>query len=91
MFLALVEQPKPENRLDAIKSRTSKGAWVAQSVKRLPAAQVTVLKSVSSGPTSGSVLTAWSLEPVSDSASPSLSASPPLTLCLSLYLSLKNK
>ncbi|KAF0878943.1 H1FOO protein, partial [Crocuta crocuta] len=37
-----------------------------------------------SSPASGSVLTAQSLEPVSDSVSPSLSASPPLMLCLSL-------
>ena len=35
------------------------------------------------------VLTAQSLEPASDSVSPSLSAPPPLTLCLSL--SLNNK
>ena len=34
-------------------------------------------------PASGSVLTARSLEPVSDSGSPLLSAPPPLTLCLS--------
>ena len=39
----------------------------------------------------GSVLTAWSLEPASDSVSPFLSATPPLMLCLSLSLSLKNK
>ena len=39
---------------------------------------------VSSSPTSGPVLTAQSLEPASDSASPSLSAPPPLTLYLSL-------
>ena len=38
---------------------------------------------------SGSVLTAQSLEPASDSVSPSLSAPPLLVLCLSL--SLKNK
>ena len=44
---------------------------------------------VSSNPASGSVLTARSLEPASDSVSPSLSAPPLLTLCLSL--SLKNK
>ena len=40
-------------------------------------------------PSSGSVLTAQSLEPASESVSPSLSAPPPLVLCLSL--SLKNK
>ena len=48
------------------------GAWVAQSVKRLTSAQVMILRSVSSSPASGSVLTAQSLEPVSDSVSPSL-------------------
>ena len=42
------------------------------SVKRLTSAQVMISRSVSSSPTSGSVLTAQSLEPVSDSVSPSL-------------------
>ena len=58
------------------------GAWVAQSVKRPTLAQVMILRSVSLSPASGSVLTAQSLEPVSDSVSPSLSAPPPLVLCL---------
>ena len=44
---------------------------------------------VSSSPVSGSVLTVQSLEPASDSVSPSLSAPPHLVLCLSL--SLKNE
>ena len=44
---------------------------------------------VSSSSALGSVLTAQSLEPASDSVSPSLSASPPLTFCVSLFL--KNK
>ena len=48
------------------------GAWVAQLVKRPTSAQVMISRSVSSSPTSGSVLTAQSLEPVSDSVSPSL-------------------
>ena len=48
------------------------GAWVAQLVKRPTSAQVTISQSVGSSPTSGSVLTAQSLEPVSDSVSPSL-------------------
>ena len=60
------------------------GAWVAQSVKRLTLAQVMVSRLVSSSPVSGSVLTVWSLEPASDSVSPSLSAPPPFMLCLSL-------
>ena len=44
---------------------------------------------VSLSPTSGSVLTAQSPEPASDSVSPSLSAPALLTLCLSLSLSKK--
>ena len=60
------------------------GAWVAQSVKRLTSAQVMISQFVSSSPASGSVLTAWSLEPASDSVSPSLSAPPPLMFCLSV-------
>ena len=46
--------------------------------------QVTILRSVSSSPASGSGLMAQSLEPASDSVSPSLSAPPLLMLCLSL-------
>ena len=48
------------------------GAWVAQSVERLTSAQVMISRSVGSSPASGSVLIAQSLEPVSDSVSPSL-------------------
>ena len=60
------------------------GTWVAQSVKHLTSAQVMISQSVSSSPASGSVLTAQSLEPVSDSVSPSLSAPPPFMLSLSV-------
>ena len=60
------------------------GAWEAQSVKRPTSAQVTILRSVSSSPASGSGLMAQSLEPASDSVSPSLSAPAPFVLCLSL-------
>ena len=63
---------------------TSRGAWVAQSVKRLTSAQVKISRSVSSSPTLGSGLMAQSLEPASNSVSPSLSAPPPFMLCLSL-------
>ena len=52
-------------------------------------AQVTVSQFVSLSPVSGSVLTAQSLEPASDSVSPSLSVLPLLTLCLSLFLKIK--
>ena len=64
------------------------GAWVAQSVERPTSAQVTISRFVGSSPTSGSVLMAQSLEPVSVSASPSHSAPPLLMPCLSLSLSL---
>ena len=45
---------------------------MAQSVKRQTSAQVMTLWFVSLSPTLGSVLTACSLEPASDSVSPSL-------------------
>ena len=64
---------------------------MAQLVERLTSAQVMILQSVSSSPASGSVLTAQSLEPASDSVSPPLSAPPLLTLRLSLSLSLSLK
>ena len=50
-----------------------RGPWVAQSVKRPTSAQVMISHFMGSSPASGSVLTAQSLEPVSDSVSPSLS------------------
>ena len=65
------------------------GSWVAQSVKHPTSAQVMIPQFVSSRPTSGSVVTAQSLEPASDSVSPPLSA--PHVLALFLFLSLKNK
>ena len=53
--------------------------WVAQSVERPTSAQVMTSWFVNLSPASGSVLTAQSLEPTSDSVSPSLSLSvPPL-------------
>ena len=61
------------------------GAWVAQSVKHPTLTQVMISEFVSSSPASGSVLTAWSLVPASDSVFPSLSApTPQLALSLSL-------
>ena len=63
-----------------------RGAWVAQSVKCLTSAEVMISQSVSSSPTLGAMLTAQSLEPASDSVSPSLSAPSPLTLCVSPLL-----
>ena len=60
------------------------GAWVAQSVERPTSAQVMISRSVGSSTASGSVLTARSPEPVSNSVSPSLSDPPLFMLCLSL-------
>ena len=52
---------------------------------QLQLSQVTILRSVSSSPALGSGLTAQSLEPASDSVSPSLSDPPPVhALSLSL-------
>ena len=62
---------------------------MALSVKHPTSVQVMISRLVSSSPASGSVLTAQSLDPASDSVSPFLSA-PPL-LVLRLSLSLKNK
>ena len=60
------------------------GTRVAQSVERPISAQVMISQFVSSIPALGSVLIAGSLEPASESVSPSLSAPPPLNaLCLS--------
>ena len=73
-----------EFRIIVIKLIAWRGAWVAQSVKRPTSAQVTISRSASSSPASGSGLMAQSLELASDSVSPSLSAPPPFMLCLSL-------
>ena len=68
-----------------------RGTWVVQSVELPPSAQITISWSMSSSPTSGSMLTAQSLEPVLDSVSP-LSAFPPAcSLSLSLSFSKINK
>ena len=73
-----------------------RGTWVAQSVKRLTSAQVMISQFVGPSPTSGSVLTAQSLEPALDSGfcvplSLSLSCSHRVSLSLSLSLSLSQK
>ena len=64
---------------------------MAQSVEHPTLAQVMISQFLCLSPTSGSVLTAQSLESASDSVSPSLCAPPLLVLCLSLSLSFKNK
>ena len=61
-----------------------RGIWVSQSVEQPTSAQVMISQSVSSSPTSDSVLTARSLQPASYSVSPSLSGPPLFMLCLSL-------
>ena len=62
------------------------GAWVAQSVKCPTSDQVMISWFVGSIPSSGSMLTAQSLEPALDSASPSLSLCPSPACALSLSL-----
>ena len=57
---------------------------MAQSVKLPTSAQVMILRSVSLSLVLGSGLMAQSLEPASNSVSPSLSAPPLFMLCLSL-------
>ena len=56
--------------------------WLSWLIVRLQLRSISQV--VSSSPTSGSVLTAQSLEPASDFGSPSLCVPPVLTLCLSL-------
>ena len=64
----------------------SRGTWVAQSVGCPTSALVTISRLMGSSPTSGSVPTAQSLEPASDSVSLSLSPKTPThTLSLSIY------
>ena len=65
------------------------GAWVAQSVEHLTSAWVMISQLMSLSPVLGSVLTAQSLEPASDSVSPSLSL--PLPHSCSHSLSKINK
>ena len=57
--------------------------WVAQWVEHLTSAQVTISQFMSLSPTSGFVVTAQSLEPASDSVSPSLSLPLPCSCSLS--------
>ena len=70
----------------------AQGTWVTQLAGRLTSAQVTISWSVGLRPVSGSVLTVQSLEPASESVSPSLSALPHShSVSLSLSLSLSQK
>ena len=86
-FIAiLLGSTAPRRLIDAntLLRVNSWGACMAQLVKRPTSAQVLISLFVGSSPMLGSVLTAHSLEPASDSGTPSLSAPPPLTLSLSL-------
>ena len=78
-----------------LKIHKPRGAWLAQLVKRPTSAQVMISRFVGSSPVLGSVLIAWSLEPASDSVSPSLFLPFPrlhsVSLSLSLSLSKTNK
>ena len=69
----------------------SLGGSVSRVIERLILAQVMISWFVSSSPTSGSVLTARSLGPASDSVSPCLSLCPSPAHTLSLSLSKMNK
>ena len=84
-------QRKPcQSLVHMITNKSAKGRLGAQSVKPPTSAQVTISQFVSSSPASGSVLTAQSLEPVSDAVSPFLSLTlphpPPCSRALSLPL-----
>ena len=67
------------------------GAYMAQSVKQPTSAQVMISWFVSSSPSLGSLLAAHSLEPDSDSVSPSLSLPLPCSHSVFFCLSEMNK
>ena len=79
--------PKAKEGSEDKRSPLTRGAWVARWVKRRTLAQVTISQFVGSSPALGSVRTARSLEPASDSMSPSLCPSPAHAMSLSLSLS----
>ena len=79
--------PSPAHTLSLSKINKHWGAWVAQSVECPASAQVKVLRFVSSGPTSGSVLTNSSEPGASFRFCVCVSLSPPPLLVLCLCLS----
>ena len=90
--LAVSSRPELKSRVECLtewaiqaltyfKTALYRGAWVAQSVEHLTSTQLMIARFTSLSPASGSMLTARSLEPASDSVSPSLSAPPLLMLC----------
>ena len=87
MILALPGEIYTLDQVDPFIKKSLRGSWVAQSVERPTSAQVMISQLVISSPASGSVLAARSLEPASDSVSPSVSVRLPLAFSLSL----KNK
>ena len=86
-----IPKHKLSKRRSIQKDYISRGTWVTQSVNHPTSIQVTILWFVSLSPMLGSVVTGWSLEPASDSVSPSLSLCPSPAHTLFLSLSLKNK
>ena len=60
-------------------------------VEHLTSAQVMISRFMGSSPTFSSVLTAQSMQPASDSVSPSLSAPPPLVCALSLKMNIPKR
>ena len=80
---------RPSNFLLEIKEVGT--TWMTQLVKHPTSTQIMILQSVSSSPTSGSVLTAQNLEPALNSVSPSLSSLSPHSCSVSLCLSKTNK
>ena len=83
--------PPKSTKSPSLSIISSRGAWVAQSVKPPTSAQVMISQFVSSSLALGSVLTAQSLDPASDSVSPSLSVPSLFMLCCALSLSLSQK
>ena len=65
----LLEHKHHESRAFALFISVSWGPWVAQAVKRPTSAQVMISQFLGLSPVLGSVLTAQSLEPASDSVS----------------------
>ena len=75
-------------KVSAVKQTLHIGVWVAQSIEWPILAQVMISRFMGLSPCWG--CHADSLEPASDSVSPSFSAPPLLALCISHSLSLKN-
>ena len=81
------KEPNKGNNQEGLIIYSVQGIWVTQSVKCPTSAQVMISWLVSSSSVSGSVLTAPSLEPASDSVSLSLCPSHVRALSLSLSVS----